>query len=51
MTPVIPPWVCAWFKVIHVELAKFKLEQLDHTLYSPDMSPCDFHVFSFLKNI
>ena len=29
----------------------FKWEQLDHLPNSPDMSPCDFHVFGLLKNI
>ena len=29
--------------------AKFKWEQLEHPPYSRDMSPCDFHVFGFLK--
>ncbi|XP_055939025.1 histone-lysine N-methyltransferase SETMAR-like [Argiope bruennichi] len=27
------------------ELAKFKREQLNNPPYSPDISPCDFHVF------
>ena len=30
-------------------LDKFKWEQLEHPPYSPDMSPCDFHLFSPLK--
>ena len=36
-------------RVTHMELAKFKWEPLDHPPYSPDMSPCDFHVFGPLK--
>ncbi|XP_015913054.2 histone-lysine N-methyltransferase SETMAR-like [Parasteatoda tepidariorum] len=36
-------------RVTHMELAKFKWETLDHPPYSPDMSPCDFHVFGLLK--
>ncbi|GFV67651.1 histone-lysine N-methyltransferase SETMAR [Trichonephila clavipes] len=36
-------------KVTRVELAKFKWEQLDHPPYNPDMSHCNFHVFSPLK--
>ncbi|GFW23868.1 histone-lysine N-methyltransferase SETMAR [Trichonephila clavipes] len=32
-----------------MELDKFKWETLDHPPYSPDMSPCDFHVFDPLK--
>ena len=35
--------------VTHAEQVKFKREQLDHPLYSPDMSPCNFHEFSLLK--
>ncbi|GFU66547.1 histone-lysine N-methyltransferase SETMAR [Trichonephila clavipes] len=30
--------------VTQTEVNKFKLEMLDHPPYSPDMSPCDFHV-------
>ena len=30
-------------------LAKFKWEQFEHPPYSPDMSPCDFHLFGPLK--
>ena len=33
-------------RVTHLIWAKFRLEQLD---YSPNMSPCDFHVFGPLK--
>ncbi|XP_037572224.1 histone-lysine N-methyltransferase SETMAR-like [Dermacentor silvarum] len=36
-------------RVTDAELAKFKWEQLDHSPYSPDMSPCDFNVFGPLK--
>lgn len=36
-------------RVTHAELAKFRWERLDHPPYSPDMSPCDFHVFGPLK--
>ena len=36
-------------KVTHVKLAKFKWKQLDHSPYSLDLSPCDFHVFGPLK--
>ncbi|PRD25810.1 UNVERIFIED_CONTAM: Histone-lysine N-methyltransferase SETMAR [Trichonephila clavipes] len=36
-------------RVTRVELAKFKWEQLDHPPYNPDMSHCNFHVFSPLK--
>ncbi|GFY27506.1 histone-lysine N-methyltransferase SETMAR [Trichonephila clavipes] len=32
-------------KFTHAELAKFKWEQLDTPPCSPDMSPCDFHLF------
>ena len=35
----------------HAKQAKFRWEQLDHPLYSLDMSPWDFHVFGSLKNI
>ncbi|GFT45434.1 mariner Mos1 transposase [Trichonephila clavipes] len=35
--------------VTQIELDKFKWETLDYTPYSPDMSPCDFHVFGPLK--
>ncbi|GFV14565.1 histone-lysine N-methyltransferase SETMAR [Trichonephila clavipes] len=36
-------------RVTQMELDKFKWETLDHPPYSPDMSPCDFHVFDLLK--
>ncbi|GFY67475.1 hypothetical protein TNIN_2771 [Trichonephila inaurata madagascariensis] len=36
-------------RVTHKELVKFKWELLDHSLYSPDMSSCDFHVYGSLK--
>ena len=36
-------------RITHVKKAKFKWEQLDHPLYSPDMSSYDFHVFGPLK--
>ncbi|GFS66023.1 histone-lysine N-methyltransferase SETMAR [Trichonephila clavipes] len=36
-------------RVTQMELDKFKWETLDHPPYSPDMSPCDFHVFGPLK--
>ncbi|GFV81731.1 nudC domain-containing protein 1 [Trichonephila clavipes] len=32
-------------RVTQMELDKFKWETLDHPAYSPDMLPCDFHVF------
>ncbi|GFY77193.1 mariner Mos1 transposase [Trichonephila inaurata madagascariensis] len=32
-------------RVTQMELDKFKWETLDHPPYSPDMSPCDSHVF------
>ena len=35
--------------ITHVKQTKFKWEQLDHLPYSPDMLPCDFHVFGALK--
>ena len=35
--------------VRHAKRAKFKRKQLDHLPYSPDMSPCDFHVLDLLK--
>ncbi|GFX45476.1 hypothetical protein TNCV_2740131 [Trichonephila clavipes] len=38
------------FRVIHLELGKFKWEKLDHPSYSLDMPPYDFHVFCPLKN-
>lgn len=31
------------------KLTKFKWEQLDHSPYSPDISPCNFHVFGSPK--
>ncbi|GFW52020.1 histone-lysine N-methyltransferase SETMAR [Trichonephila clavipes] len=36
-------------RVTQMELDKFKWETLDHPPYSPDMSPCDFHVLDPLK--
>ena len=36
-------------KVTQAKRAKFQREQLDHLLYSSDMSPCDFHVLVLLK--
>lgn len=36
-------------RVTSSELAKFKWEQLEHPPYSPDLSPCDFHLFGPLK--
>ncbi|GFW98758.1 histone-lysine N-methyltransferase SETMAR [Trichonephila clavipes] len=36
-------------RVTQRKLDKFKWETLNHPLYSPDMSPCDFHVFGPLK--
>ncbi|GFS56439.1 thrombospondin type-1 domain-containing protein 7A [Trichonephila inaurata madagascariensis] len=35
--------------VPHAELAKFKWVQLDHPAYSPDISPCDSHMFGSLR--
>ena len=46
-------WFCSMIthvhSVIHVKRAKFKWEQLDYPSCSPDMSPCDFHVFWSLE--
>ena len=36
-------------RVTHTKRAKFKWEQLEHLSYSPDMLPCDFHVFGPMK--
>ncbi|GFU75133.1 histone-lysine N-methyltransferase SETMAR [Trichonephila clavipes] len=36
-------------RVTQMELDKFKWETLDHPPYSPDILPCDFHVFGPLK--
>ena len=36
-------------RVTQSVLAKFKWEQFEHPPYSPDMSPCDFHLFGPLK--
>ncbi|XP_042904384.1 histone-lysine N-methyltransferase SETMAR-like [Parasteatoda tepidariorum] len=36
-------------RVTHMERAKFEWETLNHPPYSPDMSPCYFHVFGPLK--
>ncbi|GFV36791.1 mariner Mos1 transposase [Trichonephila clavipes] len=36
-------------RVAQMELDKFKWETLDHSPYSPDMSPCDFHVLGPMK--
>ena len=36
-------------RVTHIKRAKFKGEQLDHSQYSSDMSPCDFFEFGLLK--
>ena len=38
-------------RITHTKWAKCKLKQLNYIPYSPDMSPCDFHVFGLLKNI
>lgn len=35
--------------VVKTQLAKFKWETLQHPPYSPDLSPCDFHIFGKLK--
>ncbi|GFY51578.1 hypothetical protein TNIN_254061 [Trichonephila inaurata madagascariensis] len=37
-------------RVTHVEVVKFKWEQLDAPPYSPGMSPCDFHLFVYPEN-
>ena len=36
-------------RVTQVKRPWFKREQLDHSPYSPDMSPRDFHAFGLLK--
>ncbi len=35
--------------VVKTQLEKFKWEMLKHSPYSPDLSPCDFHIFGKLK--
>lgn len=37
-------------KVTKELLQKFKWEVWEHPPYSPDLSPCDFHVFGPMKN-
>jgi histone-lysine N-methyltransferase SETMAR len=31
-------------------LEHFNWELFDHTPYSPDLAPCDYHLFTYLKN-
>ncbi|XP_023213374.1 histone-lysine N-methyltransferase SETMAR-like [Centruroides sculpturatus] len=38
-------------KVVSTMLQKFRWEALTHPPYSPDLSPCDFHIFGALKNL
>lgn len=35
--------------VVKTQLLQFKWETLTHPPYSPDLSPCDFHIFGSLK--
>ncbi|GBM35560.1 Histone-lysine N-methyltransferase SETMAR [Araneus ventricosus] len=34
---------------VKTTLQQFRWETLEHPPYSPDLSPCDFHVFGALK--
>jgi transposase len=31
-------------------LEHFNWEMTDHPPYSPDLAPCDYHLFTYLKN-
>ena len=31
-------------------MARYSIERMPHPPYSPDLSPCDFHLFGYMKS-
>ena len=48
--PIQSPAKCEVCSVIRFLNAKVKWDILDHSPYSPDLAPIDFHLFFHLKN-
>lgn len=41
-----------WLHIVGITLTKLEKmhwQQVEHTFYSPDLSPCDYHLFGLLK--
>jgi histone-lysine N-methyltransferase SETMAR len=51
--------ICAHFdnasihkaKTVIVKIAELQLLQIEHPPYSPDLAPCDFFLFGYIKEI